>query len=204
MPLGVFYSLYRKGGAGETAWSAWKYCTTVCSSLVCSLSLFYTLWCISTAWGTAAQTLSPADLIAARPAAFQQGDLEHAAVIWREAARLAAGHQQFQAQSVALTHLAHAYEALGHYSQAAQSLHQALQLAEKRADHSHIATILGSLGNIALAQPGSGRAERLLRQALAMARRPAERWPDRSSAAQPGQPFHVPAETGRRFRGLSK
>src|SRR5512145_2453270 len=100
---------------------------------VWSLSLIYTLWCISAAWGTAARTLSPADLIAAGQDAFQQGDIEHAAVRWREAARRAADTQQFQAHSVALTHLAHAYEALGHYSQAAQSLHQALQLAETRA-----------------------------------------------------------------------
>jgi CHAT domain-containing protein len=139
------------------------------AALVCSLSLCYTLWCISAVWGTAARTLSPADLIAAGQRALQQGDLEHAAVKWREAARLAADTQQLQVYSVALTHLAHAYEALGHYSQAAQSLQQALRLAEKQADHTQIATILGSLGNIALAQGQQEEAERLLRQALSMA-----------------------------------
>jgi hypothetical protein len=49
--------------------------------------------------------------------AFQQGEIEQAAVCWREAARLYAGTFQAQAHSDVLTHLASAYAALGHYGQ---------------------------------------------------------------------------------------
>jgi CHAT domain-containing protein len=99
--------------------------------------------------------------------AFQHGEIEQAAVHWREAARLYAGTSQVQAHSAALSHLASAYEALGHYGQAAQSLREALQLAEQSADRTQIATVLGSLGNLYGTLGDTAEAERLLRDALA-------------------------------------
>src|SRR6267143_1907452 len=76
---------------------------------------------------------------------FQRGDFEQAVVSWNEAARRAAQAQQPQAQSVALTHVAQAYQALGHYRQAVQSLEAALALAQRTADRAQTAAVLGSL-----------------------------------------------------------
>jgi CHAT domain-containing protein/Tfp pilus assembly protein PilF len=104
--------------------------------------------------------------------AFQRGDIERAATRWQEAARLYARTQQPQAYRVALTHLAHAYEALGHYSQAAHSLRAALRLAEDAGDRAQVALILGQLGQVMVATGEIAEAERLVRDALASARAP--------------------------------
>jgi tetratricopeptide (TPR) repeat protein len=102
--------------------------------------------------------------------AFQRGDIEGAARRWREAVRLYAETKQPQAHRVALIHLAHAYEALGHYSAAEDSLRTALRLAEEADDRTQVASILGNLGNVAVATGEVSEAERLLREAVALAR----------------------------------
>ena len=57
---------------------------------------------------------APAQAQAVGLAAFQRGDFEGAAASRQAAARLAAETKQPQAHSLALTHLARAYAALGH------------------------------------------------------------------------------------------
>ena len=54
--------------------------------------------------------------------AFQRGDMEQAALMWQQAARDYAAAGQRQAHSIALTHLARAYVALGHHDRAAEGL----------------------------------------------------------------------------------
>jgi tetratricopeptide (TPR) repeat protein len=105
---------------------------------------------------------------------FQRGGFEQAVVSWSEAARRAEKAQQPKAQSVALTHLAQAYQALGHYRQAVQSLEAALALAKRAGDRAQIAAILGSLGNISIATGPADKAEQLLRDALSLAQDPGD------------------------------
>lgn len=102
--------------------------------------------------------------------AFQRGDIERAAASWQHAAQVYADTQQPHARSVALTHLAQAYEALGHYSQAEDSLRTALTLAEAAGYRTQVAIILGHLGNLATVTGDVTAADRLLRDALALAR----------------------------------
>ena len=80
------------------------------------------LVCSVLAWGR--RRLCCRRIVGALPdqgmASFQRGDFEQAVVSWGEAARRAEKAQQPKAQSVALTHVAQAYQALGHYRQAMQ------------------------------------------------------------------------------------
>lgn len=101
--------------------------------------------------------------------ALQRGDFEQAVTSWREATRFYASTRQPLAQSYALTQLAHAYAALGHYEAAEHSLKEALPLARKAADQTQVATILGALGHVSLATDHLADAERLLHEALTLA-----------------------------------
>ena len=94
-------------------------------------------------------------------------DIEAAAKAWQEAARLAAEAKQPQAHSRALTHLAQAYAALGHYSEAADSLHAALTLAEPAGDRTQVALVLAHLGDVAVATGDLAAADQRLRVAVA-------------------------------------
>ena len=102
-------------------------------------------------------------------AAFQRGDFPGAALRWQAAARLYDEIKQPQERSVALTHLAHAYEALGHADRAEDSLRTALPLAETAGDRAQAALILGHLGELALSAGNVAEAERLVREALGRA-----------------------------------
>jgi CHAT domain-containing protein/Tfp pilus assembly protein PilF len=115
-----------------------------------------------------ATTLPPAPDVTAGQQAFQRGDFERAAVSWREVVRRYAATGPPQTQSLALTQLARAYEALGHYGEAEQRLREALQLAQA-ADPAQRADILGALGSVALAMGNLPEAERRLHEALALA-----------------------------------
>jgi CHAT domain-containing protein len=103
-------------------------------------------------------------------AAFRRGDLERAASHWEQAARwyAAAGHAH--ARSVALTQLARAYEALGHYDAAEDRLRTARELAEAGGDRAQLAVILAHLGSLAVVRGGVAIAERLVGDALTLAR----------------------------------
>src|ERR671937_362290 len=80
--------------------------------------------------------------------AWQRGAFEEAARSWQEAAQRYAQAHQPRAQSVALTQLARAYQALGQYRTAGQSLSTALELARQTGDRVQVATVLGSQGGI--------------------------------------------------------
>jgi CHAT domain-containing protein len=101
--------------------------------------------------------------------AFRRGDIAGAATHWQGAVRGYAETRQGHAHSVALTHLAHAYAALGHYSQAAASLHTALRLVESAPDRAQRARILGALGDIALRTGDTAAAEQWVHEALTLA-----------------------------------
>src|SRR5712691_2581199 len=127
----------------------------------------------SPAWGAVragAADRSPSQYLAAGLEAFRRGDIEAAAKAWQAAARVAAAAKQPQAHSRALTHLAQAYAALGHYSEAADSLHAALTLAEQAGDRTQMALVLAHLGDIAVATGDMAEADQRLRDALALAR----------------------------------
>jgi CHAT domain-containing protein len=102
--------------------------------------------------------------------AFQRGDIEGAASKWQDAVRLYARGRQPQAHSVALLHLAYAYEALGYYSRAVESLHAALRLAEEAADPAQLALVLNALGYMAITTGNVADAAWRLRDAMDLAR----------------------------------
>src|SRR5262249_46284962 len=134
-----------------------------------ALSLLWPAAPASYATAASATDGEPSQAMAAGLEAFQHGDIEGAATHWQEAARAYAETQQAQAHSVALTYLAHAYVALGHYSQATHSLHTALQLAASTTDRVQKARILGAMSDIALASGDMAAAEQQVREALALA-----------------------------------
>lgn len=133
--------------------------------LLCSV--LWLLWAVAT---VCAADTAPERFLELGRGAFQRGDLAQAVVHWREAVRQAEQAQQRQAQSVALTHLAHAYQALGHYELARENLAVALRLAEQVADQQQMATVLGSLGDVYGVLGPAERAVEYLQAALARAR----------------------------------
>jgi CHAT domain-containing protein/predicted negative regulator of RcsB-dependent stress response len=140
--------------------------------LLCGLGTCGLRWEIPAAWGRTPATAqhAAADSLAAGRYAWRRGDLAQAATQWRKAARLYARAQQPHAHRVALLYLAQAYEALGHYEKAEQSLRTALQQAEKAADQVQRALLLSRLGNLALSQGKHDHAEQYLDEAQAAAR----------------------------------
>ena len=101
--------------------------------------------------------------------AFQRGDMEQAAVVWQQAAHDYAATGQRQVQSVALTHLARAYMALGHHDRAAESLQVALHSAQTAGAAGQEALVLSHLGQLAVVTQDLETAETRLREALAKA-----------------------------------
>jgi CHAT domain-containing protein len=137
-----------------------------------SLGVLRLLWLAVPGWAAAAASAvagGPSQALADGLEAFRRGDIASAATHWQEAARGYAATQQGHAHSVALTHLAHAYTALGHYSQATASLHTALQLVERTPDRAQRARILGALGEIALTTGDMAEATQRVHEALALA-----------------------------------
>ena len=162
----------------DTVHSRGSYGSQACSrpallvALVLGLGALGMLVCSAPAWGAApalAADASSEHSLAKGEQLFQRGDFEQAVASWSEAARRAEQAQQPHAHSVALTHLAQAYQALGHYREAVQSLEAALALAQRLADRTRIAAVLGSLGTIAIATGPADKAESLLRNALRQA-----------------------------------
>ena len=113
---------------------------------------------------------SPADLMAQGQRAFQQGAFAKAIRNWYEAARLYAQAGQPGAQSVALTQLSQAYQALGHARKTLNILEQALALGRQSSDRSQVAVILGYLGNAYLAMDALENASQYLHDGLQAAR----------------------------------
>ena len=101
---------------------------------------------------------------------LQHGDFEEAILIWREAAQLFEAQEKFRQQSSALIYLAQAYQALGHYSDALQSVESALALAEKSQDGTQVAIALAALGNVYIATGPAETARKHLDDGLRLAR----------------------------------
>jgi CHAT domain-containing protein/Tfp pilus assembly protein PilF len=101
---------------------------------------------------------------------LQRGDFEQATLSLREAARLYEAEQKFSQQSIALIHLAQAYQALGQYRDSVQSIESALSLAEKSNDKTQVAIALASLGNVYIATGPSEMARKYLDEGLRLAR----------------------------------
>ena len=101
---------------------------------------------------------------------FQHGDFEEAARHWQQAVRALEHEGKPHQQSVALVHLAHAYQKLGHYQQALQSLQSAQTLAEKSGDQVLKAFILGELGNVHMSLGQVNQASQYLHDGLRLAR----------------------------------
>ena len=102
--------------------------------------------------------------------AWQRGAFEEAARSWQDAAQRYAQAGQPRAQSVALTQLARAYQALGQYRKAEQSLASALELAQKAGDRVQIATVFGSLGGTYFVSGALDAAQQALQEGLRLAR----------------------------------
>src|SRR5262245_7345130 len=101
--------------AGRGVELLWPVCLAVVVYGICAFNLRGPA---TSAWGappTHASELSPFQAMAAGREAFRRGDMAGAATAWQAAARGYEVTKQPQTQSVALTLLAQAYAALGHY-----------------------------------------------------------------------------------------
>ena len=101
---------------------------------------------------------------------YQQGAFEEAASIWREAARSYQQTKETLEQSRALLYLARALVDLGQYRNALESLSEALELAKQVDDQSHLAAVLGNLGNVNYLNGAPDQAARYLHQGLQLAK----------------------------------
>ena len=101
---------------------------------------------------------------------FQRGDFEQAALSWTEAARLYEAEQKPKEQSIALIHLAQAYQSLGQYRDALKNLDAALALAEKSGNRTQIALALGTIGDVYIATGPEDTALKYLNEGLRIAR----------------------------------
>ncbi len=112
---------------------------------------------------------TPADRSSSGLEAFRQGDFAQAVQHWQAAADGYGRAANPSAQSRALTRLAQAYHALGHYHEALHRLEQAYILTKHGRDPLQLAMVLGSLGNVYIATGPLHKAETLLQQALDLA-----------------------------------
>jgi len=94
---------------------------------------------------------SPTHLMAQGWQAFQQGAFVRAASHWEQAAQSYAKLGDARAQSLALTQLSQAYQALGHDNKALVSLVQSLDLAQQAKDQKQVVSVLGYIGNVHIA-----------------------------------------------------
>ncbi len=102
--------------------------------------------------------------------AWQRGAFEEATRAWLAAVPHYEQARQPHAQSAALTQLARAYQALGQYRKAAQSLTSALELAQQAGDRLQVATVLGGRGRLYLVTGPSEAAQNALQEGLRLAR----------------------------------
>ncbi len=119
----------------------------------------------------AAEALKPEHSMEQGWQSFQRGDFEQAALNWQDAAR---GYQQVKqpnGEIDALTRLAQAYQSMGQYNQALQSLNSALARVRQTSDDPRIASILGSVGSLYLSAGSLDSASPALEEGLKVARR---------------------------------
>jgi CHAT domain-containing protein len=101
---------------------------------------------------------------------FQRGDFDQAVSSWTEASQLFKSKGMVKEQCKALIKISRAYQAIGRYNKAIQTLEVARILAEKSEDKTLIATVLGSLGNAYIATGPEDESYRYLNEGLTMAR----------------------------------
>lgn len=146
----------------------WPVCVGVVVYGVCAVSL---CGAVVAVWGAApTDAPAPSQAMTAGYDAFRRGDMAAAAHHWQAAARDYEATKQPQAHSVALTYLAQAYAALGHYDRAASSLDTALLLAEQVGDRIQVARVWAALGDLAVTTGDLAAADQRLNEALTRAR----------------------------------
>ena len=101
---------------------------------------------------------------------LHHGDFEEAVHHWQEVVRVLEREAEAYQQSEALVHLGQAYQKLGHYQQALQSLKSAQMLAEKSGDQVLKAFILGELGNVHIPLGPVNQASQYFQAGLRLAR----------------------------------
>lgn len=102
--------------------------------------------------------------------AFRRGAFAQAARYWQDAAQLYEDAGKLQEYSSALIALAQAYQALGQYTAAHQSLDTAETLAKQTHDQKHLALVQSGLGGVALASGAVEEAARHITESLMLAR----------------------------------
>jgi tetratricopeptide (TPR) repeat protein len=126
---------------------------------------------LSLAHGATAGHTAPAEASMAQGwSAWQRGAFEEAVRSWLDAAQRYEHAGQPRDQSVALTQLARAYQALGHYHKAVQGLSSAFELAQKAGDRVQTATVLESLGGTYFVTGSLDAAQQALQDGLRLAR----------------------------------
>ena len=120
--------------------------------------------------GSETAGVPPEQLVREGSQSFQQGAFEDAARQWRAAADEYKQTNQPLRQSDALTALAQAYLALGHYTKAAQQLELALALIQPSGDRLRTATVMGALGHVYLESGQQQGAADYLAEGLALAK----------------------------------
>src|SRR3989475_12083702 len=101
---------------------------------------------------------------------YQRGAFDEAAVSWTEAARMYEQAGKLNEQSDALIFLTQAYQSMGHYIKALQSLQAASALVERTGDRSKMARIKGIAGTLYLASGQPEDASRSLNEGLQLAK----------------------------------
>jgi len=102
--------------------------------------------------------------------AFQRGDFDKAISKWTEAARYFEIEKMSQEQCKALIKISRAYQSIGRYRKALQTLEEALVQAEKTKDQTLIASVLSNIGDVYIATGPEDKSYRYLSKALSMAR----------------------------------
>lgn len=102
--------------------------------------------------------------------AYQRGAFDEAVVNWTEAARLYEQAGRRSEQSEALIRLAPAYQAMGHYAKALQSLQTASALVERTGDRVMLARVKSLAGTVYLAAGQPEDAARFLNEGLQLAK----------------------------------
>jgi CHAT domain-containing protein/Tfp pilus assembly protein PilF len=119
-----------------------------------------------TALAAAQEEASPEKSMQEGLIAFQRGNFQEAVVSWTRAASAYGEAGRPENHTEALIRLAEAYQSLGLYRRALQSLRLALDAAEKSGDRAQKAMILGSLGNAYVALGIPRQAQDYMTQAL--------------------------------------
>ena len=132
--------------------------------------LFYGLFPHTAIAAPVAPTTAAQEFMTQGWSAWQRGAFEDAVHAWLAAAQHYEQARQPRAQSDALTQLARAYQALGQYRKAGQSLSSALELARKSGDRVQVATVLGSLGGTYFVSGSLDAAQQALQEGLRLAR----------------------------------